>query len=154
MIKHCSNYTGISLLPNMYKILSNTLLPRLTPYAAEIIGDHQGRYQHNRSTIDHIFCIHQLLEKKWEYKETVHKLFIDLKKFIIQLGGRSCIIIMKMVRLIKMCPNATHSRIWVLNICLTSFLLGMVKTRRFLSPLFFIFAFEYAIRRAQINQDG
>jgi hypothetical protein len=27
-----------------------------------------------------IFCIHQILEKKWEYNETVHQLFIDLKK--------------------------------------------------------------------------
>jgi len=37
----CSNYGGISLLPATYKILSNTLLSRLTPYAEEIIGDHQ-----------------------------------------------------------------------------------------------------------------
>ena len=28
-----SNYRGISLLPNMYKILSNILLQRLIPYA-------------------------------------------------------------------------------------------------------------------------
>jgi len=37
----CSNYRGISVLPTMYKILSNILLSRLTPYAEEIIGDHQ-----------------------------------------------------------------------------------------------------------------
>ena len=36
----CSNYTGISLLPTMYKILSNIFLSRLTPYTEEIIGDH------------------------------------------------------------------------------------------------------------------
>ena len=39
--RDCSNYSGISLLPTMYKILSNILLSRLTPYAGEIIGDHQ-----------------------------------------------------------------------------------------------------------------
>jgi hypothetical protein len=33
-----------------------------------------------RSTTDQIFCIHQILEKKWEYNETVHQLFIDPKK--------------------------------------------------------------------------
>jgi len=38
---YCSNYRGISLLPTTYKILSNTLLSRLTPYGEEIIGDHQ-----------------------------------------------------------------------------------------------------------------
>jgi hypothetical protein len=38
----CNNYTGISLLSTTYKILSNILLSRLTPYAEEIIGDHHG----------------------------------------------------------------------------------------------------------------
>jgi hypothetical protein len=37
----CANYTGTSLLPTTYKILSYVLLSRLTPYAKEIIGDHQ-----------------------------------------------------------------------------------------------------------------
>jgi len=36
----CSNYRDISLLPSTYKILSNILPSRLTPYAEEIIGDH------------------------------------------------------------------------------------------------------------------
>jgi hypothetical protein len=30
---HCSNYRGISVLSTTYKILSNILLSRLTPYA-------------------------------------------------------------------------------------------------------------------------
>jgi hypothetical protein len=37
----CNNYRGISLLITSYKILSNILLARLTPYVNEIIGDHQ-----------------------------------------------------------------------------------------------------------------
>ena len=37
----CSNYRGISILSTTYKILSNILLSRLTPYAEKIIGDHQ-----------------------------------------------------------------------------------------------------------------
>jgi len=75
----CNNYRGISLLPTTYKILSNILLLRLIPYAKEIVGDHQCGLRRNRSTIDHIFCIRQILEKKWEYNE-VHLLFIDFKK--------------------------------------------------------------------------
>jgi hypothetical protein len=59
----CSNYTGIPLLSTKYKILSNILLSRLTPYAEEITRDHQGGYRHNMSTGVHIFCTHQIPEK-------------------------------------------------------------------------------------------
>jgi hypothetical protein len=34
----CNNYPGISLLSTAYKILSNIILARLTPYVNEIIG--------------------------------------------------------------------------------------------------------------------
>jgi hypothetical protein len=37
----CSNYKGITLLSTRYQILSHILRSRLTPYAEEIIGDHQ-----------------------------------------------------------------------------------------------------------------
>ena len=88
----CNNYRGISLLPTTYKILYNILLSRVTPYTEEIIGDHQCGFWHNRSTTDHLFCTRQMLEKKWEYTEAVHQLFISLRKLMIQLGGRSYII--------------------------------------------------------------
>jgi len=67
-------------LQTTYQILSNILLSRLIPYGKEIIGDHQCGFRRNRSTIDHIFCIYQILEKKWKYSEPVHQLFIDFKK--------------------------------------------------------------------------
>jgi len=78
----CSKYRGIShFMPTTYKILSNILLSWLTPFTEEIIGDHQYGFRSNRSTIDHLFRIRQILEKKWEYNEAVHQLFIDFKKF-------------------------------------------------------------------------
>jgi hypothetical protein len=30
--------------------------------------------------VDHIFCICQILEKKWEYNGVLHQLFIEFKK--------------------------------------------------------------------------
>jgi hypothetical protein len=63
----CSNYRGTSFLSTSYKILSNILLARLTPYADEIIGDHQRGFRRNRRTTDQIFYIRQTEEKKWEY---------------------------------------------------------------------------------------
>jgi len=83
----CSNYRGISLLETTY----SSLLSRLTPYAEEIIGDHQYGFRRKRSTIDNIFCIRQIIDKKWEYNEAVHQLFIDFKKTYDSVG-RSYII--------------------------------------------------------------
>jgi hypothetical protein len=60
----CSNYTGIPLCQQRTKFYPHILLPRLTPYAAEIIWDHQCGFRRKRSTIDHIFCILQILKKK------------------------------------------------------------------------------------------
>ena len=44
----CNNSRGISILPTIYKILSNILLSKLIPYAKEIIGDHQCGFRRNR----------------------------------------------------------------------------------------------------------
>jgi hypothetical protein len=151
---YCSNYRGISLLSTSYKILSNILLFRLTPYADEIIGDHQRIFRRHRSTTDQIFHIRQILEKKWKYNGTVHKLFIDfkeayysvrrevLKNILVEFGIPS-----KLVGLIKMCLNETYSIVRI----------GKYQSDKFpiqnglnqgdaLSPLLFNFALEYAKR--------
>jgi len=80
----------------------------LNPYAEEITGDHQCGFRHNRSTTDHIFCIRQILEKKWEDNEAVHRLFIDFKKAYVSVRREVLYNIliefgipMKLVRLIK-----------------------------------------------------
>jgi hypothetical protein len=99
-------------------MLFNILLSRLSPYIDEIIGDHQCEFRRNRSTTDQIFCIRQILEKKWEYSETVRQLFIDFKKaydsvrrevlynILIEFG-----IPVKLVGQIKMCLNETYSKV-------------------------------------------
>ena len=62
----CGSYRGISFLSTTYKILSNILLSRLTPYEKEIFGDHHGEFRRNRSTTNHIFGVGQILEEKLE----------------------------------------------------------------------------------------
>jgi len=81
----CSNCRGISLLSNMYKILSNILLSRLTPHAEEIIGGSSVWILTQHINSDQIFHIHQIFERKWENNEAMHQLFMTSRKFMIHL---------------------------------------------------------------------
>lgn len=81
-----SNYRWISVLPTTYKTSFNIFLSRLTRHVHKITVDHQCGFCYNWSSTMQIFCIHQILEKKWENNETVHQLFTDF----IQLGTKYC----------------------------------------------------------------
>jgi hypothetical protein len=77
-------------------------------------------YWCTRSTTDHIFCIRQILDKKWEYSEAVHQLFIDFKKAYDSVGRKVLYNILtefgipiKLIRLIKMCLNEAYGRVQV-----------------------------------------
>ena len=125
-----------------------------------ITGDHHCGFRRKRSTTDHIFCIRQILEKKWEYSESVHQLFIDFKKaydsvrkevlYNILIEFR---IPMKLVMLIEMCLNETYSRVSVDKHMYDMLHIKSGMKPDALSPLFFNFALEYTIRRVQVNQD-
>jgi hypothetical protein len=114
-------------------MLSNILLSRLSPYIDEIIGDNQCEFRCNRSTTDQIFCIRQILEKKWEYNGTIHQLFIDFKKAYDSVTREILYNIliefavpMKLVSLIRMCLNETYSKIHIGKYLPDSFLSKMV----------------------------
>jgi hypothetical protein len=95
----------------------------ITLTVAIVVGYHcyqLTKYRHSISATDHIFCIHQILEKKMGVHETEHHLFVDFKKSddLVRREALCSILIdfevsMKLVRLIKMCLNKTYSKVHI-----------------------------------------
>ena len=61
----------------------------MTPYANEIIGEYQCGFRINRSTVDYIFNIRKILQKKWEYNKDVCQVFIDFERVYDSLKTES-----------------------------------------------------------------
>jgi len=87
----CSNYRGISLLPAMYKVLSNILLSRLTPYAEEIIGDHQCGFRPADRLLIMYSAYVKYLGKNGNTTKQCISCYRLSRKLMIQLGERSYI---------------------------------------------------------------
>jgi hypothetical protein len=99
-------------------------------------------------TTHHIFCIRQILEKKWEYNEAVHQLFVDFKKaygsIMREVSYNNLIdfgIPLKLVRPIKMCLDENYSRVLAGKHLSDRFpIKNGLKQGDLLSPLLFNFA--------------
>ena len=142
-----NNYRGISVLSASHKFLWNILLPRITPYAIEIIGEYQCRFRRNRSNVDLIFSTRQTLENKWDNSNEVYQLFIDFEKIYdsikreslydipIKFGGCT-----KKLGLIMICLDRTQSKVRIGNYLYFGFLIeNLLKQEDALSSLLFNF---------------
>jgi len=102
------------------------------------------------------------LEKKWEFDQPVHQLYIDFKKaydsikrermfeILIRLG-----IPKKLVNLVQVCLKDTRSRVKIGNQMSETFNIhNGLKQGDALSHLLFNLVLEYAIKEIQKSEDG
>jgi len=104
-----------------------------------------------------IYSVFIKYEKKWEYSEAMRQLFVDFKTAYDSVRREvlyniliECGIPLKLIRLIKMCPNETYSRVQVGKHLSDMFLIRIgLKQGDALMPLLFNFALVCTIRRVQ-----
>ena len=70
-------YRPITLLNVAYRIFAIILNQRMVDIIETELGDYQSGCRPNRSTIDNIFMIRQIIKKCYEYNIDIHNLFID-----------------------------------------------------------------------------
>lgn len=78
-ILECANYRGITLLNTAYKIFSAILYSRLRPCAEKVVGRYQTDFRMDKSTVDQISTLRQILEKTQEHNIETHHIFVDFK---------------------------------------------------------------------------
>ena len=76
----CGNHRGISLISVPSKVFMRILLNRIKPIVEERLREQQAGFRGGRSTIDQIFALRQVVEKRWEHALPIYCAFIDLEK--------------------------------------------------------------------------
>ena len=76
----CGNYRGISLISVPSKLFMRVLLNKIKPLVEESLREEQAGFRGGRSTIDQIFALRQVIEKRWEYALPIYCSFMDLEK--------------------------------------------------------------------------
>jgi len=161
-IMECWNYRGVSLLNTAYKILSNILFARISPFAENIIGNYQCGFRRNRSTTHQIFTLRQILEKTKEFGIETNHLFIDFKSAYDTIKRGQLYnamsefnITIKLIRLMRMTMENTQSQVRI-----QSNLSDLTTTKKglrqgdSLACLFFNLALEKVVRNAGIQTSG
>lgn len=76
------NYRGIALQSNVCKILTSIMNTRITDWLEDhnILADEQAGFRRNRSCLDQIFILNEVITYAWERNRKVHAAFLDVSK--------------------------------------------------------------------------
>lgn len=76
----CENYRGIAVTSTLSRIYGKILKAKIENEYTDSEAEEQAGFRAGRSTVDHLFTITQVMEKKLGYNQELHLLFVDLKK--------------------------------------------------------------------------
>nr|XP_018896775.1 PREDICTED: uncharacterized protein LOC109030332 [Bemisia tabaci] len=74
------NYRGLSVTGTISKIYGKILKAKIEEEWIHHEAEEQAGFRAGRSTVDHLFCITQVIEKKMAVGQELHLVFVDLQK--------------------------------------------------------------------------
>ncbi|XP_066907059.1 uncharacterized protein, partial [Halyomorpha halys] len=128
---------------------------RLLLYVEQKLGDHQGGFRPNRSTINQIFALRQISEKMKEHQQTTWMLFIDFRAAYdtIMVATHELGLPSKLTRLVKCTMVSTTCQVKSCGLS-EPFEVEYGLRQDPIAPLLFNIALQVIINRAGINQEG
>jgi hypothetical protein len=76
----CENYRGIALMDTIYKIMAVSMKSRVNEVVERKIGQYQCGFRKNRSVMDQVFVLKQIMDNSIDQNLPLYMLFIDFKQ--------------------------------------------------------------------------
>jgi exonuclease III len=160
--KEPKNYRGIAVLPVIGKILSVIILKRIIGHLDSQLEESQAGFRPGRSTVDNIFVLRQILERRQQYNRETMMAFLDFSAAFDSVDRHSLWRLMKIkgvpkniVELVKNIYNETICRVKAYGQVSEPFSVSTgVRQGDVLSPLLFLLAVDRIMNRAASASNG
>ena len=156
-LNECQNWREITLLSIPYKIYRILVLNRISKTVNTKLRENQCGFRANRSCIDQIFTLRNILERAYEWRQPIITNFIDFEKAFDSIDHDSLWQIMamygipkKIINIVKEMYTDAQYMIKMKNTLTQKFnILTGVRQGCVLSPLLFNLAMDFVLRNTK-----
>ena len=160
-LSNCGNWRGITLLSVPGKVLCSVLLHRLRDCIDLKLRNEQAGFRPGRSCSDRIFVLRSIIEQSIEFQKPIFLNFIDFKKAFDSIHRETLWKILKSYGIPEVFINTFRNLYEGCSYCIkveegySDFFDVETGVRQgcILSPLLFIIAIDYVMRKAMNSTD-
>ena len=79
-LKECKNWRGVTLLPVASKVMGRVIIERIQNRVDHVLRKEQAGFRKNKSTVDQIFILRNIIEQVNKWQATFYAHFVDFEK--------------------------------------------------------------------------